>query len=399
MGAQFPSNVAILSNTTATSLVFGPRYNPENPLAPSSGRPPMFAILPRVGNKNQFKMVVMKSTNFAAKKINGVCDQSDKNGNASPTSYEVIITGNLYRYRGTICAADFVNLCNVWQTSQYSLMENPAQIVQDPKLQAILALILETMRNDWANYILFAKEGFAVDTSAGAAPFYVATLPVAAADVPTTIGGSNGFWAQVDANVTAGLTPFVSTNDGTAAGNGINPANITGLLDRMIDAGSIALQGLIDNAASAEAAPYFLLDKALFNALQKFNAQVGSDNAWVHGREHQRYEMYRGYRVYKDMDAANFDTLTGSTVTSTIGGVSVKHSRNLRAVLMPPLTLQLGLDVRSEADEAVGMIVQNNPDRVNNPGAIDYSVMFSAGVGIAFPDYMVAGWASSQTFA
>lgn len=400
--------VTMLEARVITEVVLAPRYKYADV---SSGAPapsdsaPLFTRLIRIGKNQTYKMARLKKAAYVAAKSNGSCDNSNFGNHPAPTADTVEITGFFYDMSGDLCVEDFEVGCNQYVQSTFQYILDPSSVLNKPQIQAILGLHLETMIDDIARYALFAKTGFAVDTSVGAAPYYVWNIPlqgeganavpIPAARIPKTIGSQDGFWAQCVANVALSITPFVTTNDGTTAGNAINPANIDAFLRRMVDAAPPSLQ-FSDNPNPA-LRPFFLLDSALFDALNKYYNNRNTDTGDAHNKARHRTLQWDGYTVYRDTDARVFDSTIGAIKTSTIGGVPVTHSRNLRALFAAPRSAALALDVAQQNDPTVGILVQPAPG-VKGRGKLEYLMGYTLGVGIPNPENMVVGWADSQTF-
>jgi hypothetical protein len=143
--------------------------------------------------------------------------------------------------------------------------------------------------------------------------------------------------------------------------------------------------------------PFFLLDSAMFDALNKYYNNRNTDSGDAHNKTAHGTLEWNGYMVYRDVEAEAFDEEIGAIITSTIGGVPTVHSRNLRAAFLAPNSVGLALDVAQPNDNNIGILVDRKPG-ISGRGKVEYLMGYSLGVGIAYPENMVVGWSGSQTF-
>lgn len=392
MSTSNASLVGMLPAAEGVQLIIDAQYNYANPLAA-----PLFTIVHKVSAEVKYKVARLKKASYSARPISGACDQSAFNKGNKGTTADMEFYGQLYDHSGDLCVKDFENLCNAWTNGQITIALRPGSVfAQNEVLAAIFANKLSTMKDDMARIVWFAREaGFVVNTAAGSAPFYVSALPTGASEM---LGGKqNGMWAIMVANTAlpAGTnTPYVDTNDGTVAGNALNPANIYQYLQRMVDAASPELRGMSKIGADA---PFFVLDYSLYEAYRQYLIQNGVNTnnnlAWEFQQNAQEVLYFNGYKVYMDMDADKFDREMGAIKTSTIGGKPVYHSRNARALFTAPKNMFIGLDLETGVDN-IGLIVESGTSAVRDAGKTFYKMMMSVGMGILDPLLQVVGYPS-----
>lgn len=388
--------VGMLPAAEGVQLIKDAQYDYNDPLAGA----PLFTLVPKVSAEVEYKVARMKKASFAARPIDGACDQSAFGKGTKGTISDMKFTGQLYDHSGELCLRDFENLCNAWTNGQITIALRPGSVMaQNQVLAAVFANKLSTMKDDLARIVWFArKAGFVVNTAINAAPYYVSALPDGASEM---LGGKqDGMWGVILANTAlpaAIATPYLSTNDGSVAGNAANPANIYGYLQRMLDSASPELRGMPQTGNDA---PFFVLDRALFEAYRQYLIQNGVNTnnalAWQFQQNAQMTLDFNGYKVFMDKDADKFDREMSATTFSTIGGKSVFHSKNLRALFTAPRNMYIGLDLESGVD-AIGLIIEQGPSLVKDAGKTYFKMMMSVGMGILDPTLQVAGWASDTT--
>lgn len=395
MSTQLSQDVFVMPAAEGVQVLIDSRFK----YAPAIGmtEAPVFRPITRVSNKVKFKALFVKKAAYNARAVNGICDQSAF-GQGNPETMRVKeFNGVMYDYSGELCPEDFEQLCEAYKQGLIFRLQNPAQVfAENPMLQLILGLKYETMVDDIQRIVWFATQAtFAVNTAGNSAPFYIGEVPTGA---DATLGGrQNGFWAQAKANVASTATPYVDVNNGSAGGNILNPANTYDILQKFIQKASPELRGLRKNDPASS--PFFLVDRAVFEALRNYYTQNGLNTnnlaAWQMQQLGSDVLQIDGYNVYQDLNADKFDSEIGAQTTSTIGGKSVFHSRNCRVVFTVPAVAGMGLDMVSPAGDNIGLIVGAAAERVKRAGMIDWKMMTSVGTEILEPAMMVVGYPST----
>jgi hypothetical protein len=361
-------------------------------------RAPIFKPVTRVSNKVKFVAVFVDKASYNATPVAGICDRSGfGQGNKEGIRREEF-NSQLYDYSGELCYDDLMVLCDAWENSTIYRLQNPMGAFQSNiLLQLVFGLKYQTMLDDIVRIGWYSKAGaFAVNTLAGSAPFYIGAVPNRA---NVMLGNTqSGFWELAQLNVAATRTPYVDVNNGSAAGNILNPANVYSILQKFIDNASPELRGIEKGTANS---PFFMVDNAVFDSLRNYYILNGvnthNDLAWQMQQMAVDTLMFNGYRVYRDNNADKFDTEIGAKTTSTIGGKSVTHSRNCRVVFTVPGAAFLGLDMATPSGDTIGLIVAPAADQVKDAGTIYWKMMTSVGVFIGEPKMMVVGYPSVAT--
>ena len=359
---------------------------------------PIFKPVTRVSNRVDFVAVFVDKASYNATPVAGICDRSGFGQGNKEGIRKIKFDAKLYDYSGGFCLDDLEVLCDAWKNSTIYRLQNPMGAFADNiVLQLVFGLKYQTMLDDIVRIGWYSKAGaFAVATGAGTAPFYIGSVPNRA---NIMLGNTqSGFWELAKNNVVAGLTPYVDVNDGTVAGDILNPANVYSILQKFVDTASPELRGVMKNTANS---PFFMVDNAVFEALRQFyifnGVNTHNDMAWLMQQRGADTLDFNGYKVYRDNNADKFDTEIGAKTTSTIGGKSVTHSRNCRVVFTVPGAAFLGLDLATPAGETIGLIVAPAADQVKNAGEIYWKMMTSIGVFIGEPKMMVVGYPSVAT--
>ena len=359
---------------------------------------PLFKPVTRVSNRVDFVAVFVDKASYNATPVAGICDRSGFGQGNKEGIRKERFNAKLYDYSGGFCLDDLEVLCDAWKNSTIYRLQNPMGAFADNiVLQLVFGLKYQTMLDDIVRIGWYSKAGaFAVATGAGTAPFYIGSVPNRA---NIMLGNTqSGFWELAKNNVVAGLTPYVDVNDGTVAGDILNPANVYSILQKFVDTASPELRGVMKNTANS---PFFMVDNAVFEALRQFyifnGVNTHNDMAWLMQQRGADTLDFNGYKVYRDNNADKFDTEIGAKTTSTIDGKSVTHSRNCRVVFTVPGAAFLGLDLATPAGETIGLIVAPAADQVKNAGEIYWKMMTSIGVFIGEPKMMVVGYPSVAT--
>ena len=359
---------------------------------------PIFKPVTRVSNRVPFVAVFVDKSSYNATPVAGICDRSGFGQGNTEGIRKMEFGAQLYDYSGGMCYDDLMVVCDAWENSTIYRLQNPmGAFAGNMLLQLVFGLKYQTMLDDIVRIGWYSKAGaFAVATGAGTAPFYIGSVPNRA---NIMLGNTqSGFWELAKNNVVAGLTPYVDVNNGTVAGNILNPANVYSILQKFVDTASPELRGVEKGGANA---PFFMVDNAVFEALRQFyifnGVNTHNDMAWLMQQRGADTLDFNGYKVYRDNNADKFDTEIGAKTTSTIGGKSVTHSRNCRVVFTVPGAAFLGLDLATPSGDTVGLIVAPAADQVKNAGEINWKMMTSVGVFIGEPKMMVVGYPSVAT--
>jgi hypothetical protein len=394
MPTELSSFVGYLPAAEGVSLMIDANFKYEPALGMTNA--PVFKAVTRVSKKAPFAATYIKKSAYNATPVDGLCDRSGFGQGNKEGLRKIEFQGQYYDYSGELCSEDFQEYCGAWEQGVIFRMQNPsAAFAQNELLQVVFGIKYQAMVDDVQRIVWYATEdAFAVDTAAGAAPFYIGEVPNRA-DI--MLGGKqDGFWALAKKNVAASRTPFVDTNDGSAGGNILNQANVYSMLQRFVQAATPELRRVPKGLATS---PFFLVDNAVFEALRNYQTSNGVNTnnvaAWTMQQNGQEVLQLDGYMVYRDNNSDAFDSEIGAKKTSTIGGKSITHSRNCRVLFTAAGTASLGLDMATPVGDNIGLIVAPAADQVKNAGYINWKMMTSVGMVIGEPSMMVVGYPSN----
>lgn len=207
-----------------------------------------------------------------------------------------------------------------------------------------------------------------------------------------------GWWSEItqraystDANQ---KVRYIDSNDGTVAGNAINPANVKDYLLDLRTKSSMILRNWNRNRGMAEY-PLYLVQGGIFQAYRTYLQSLGTEAAnmlIIDGEAVPGVLMFEGYRIVEipewdmyDFETGNFDESTG-------------QSKIQRALFTAPENLTALANMRSiENMPGSGLIIQQDPI-IKNKGKKYLYHAFGMGFGVAQPQLMTASWNSSQSF-
>jgi hypothetical protein len=186
----------------------------------------------------------------------------------------------------------------------------------------------------------------------------------------------------------------VDSNDGTVAGNALNPANIADYLRDLRNKSSMILKSWNRNKPMAEY-PMYMLQGGLFQAYRTYLQSLGTEMAnmlIIDGEAVPGVLMFEGYRVIEIPEWDMYDYETGN-YNETTGQSNIQ-----RAIFSAPENLTGLANMRDvEMMPGSGLVVQVDPI-IKNKGKKYMYYAFGMGFGVAQPQLMTASWNSSESF-
>jgi hypothetical protein len=208
----------------------------------------------------------------------------------------------------------------------------------------------------------------------------------------------DGWWAEIEARVydtsDKGRVRWINSNDGTVAGNAINPANVEAYLRKMRLASSPILRFWNRNRP-VEQLPCYLVQTGIFDAL--LSAYQAKDCCelqmyTLNGEPVPGVLMFEGYQVIAVPEWDMWDHETGQIDENT------GYSRNQRALFTAKENLCAIANMSSLAGRPESSLVIQRSPLLKDKGKTWMFAQYGFGFGIAQPSLMTASWNTSDTF-
>ena len=210
----------------------------------------------------------------------------------------------------------------------------------------------------------------------------------------TMLSKDEGIWSMLRRMAGNSEINFVSTNDGTVAGNATSSTNIKDFLVSMIHNSSDVLR-YWDHYVPGNK-PAFYLQGALFRALiDYYESLPGGSDAYLltlNGTPVPGAYMFEGYPVFHAVDWDIFDNSIGLKNPGTA------QSWNQRALFTVAQNLTLTTNIRRSGPFEGGLTIQPSP-LVRDKGRVDMHMVMGIGSGIARPELTTVGFNTSYTYA
>jgi hypothetical protein len=208
----------------------------------------------------------------------------------------------------------------------------------------------------------------------------------------------SGWWFQLEVRSQSTDPKFrvvrLDTNDGTAAGNYMNPANITKLFENAVNFSSAKLRMWKRSMPLAQR-PIFLLQTGLFNAFMAYLEAKGQEPAYqliVNGTPVDGVYSWRGYVVAEVPEWDLFDMETG------VWNTSLGYSNKQRFIFTAQENLCIAHDIGTLAGRpGSGLVIQESPLLIHKRKTWTWSAL-RIGFGIAHNELITVGWNSDTDF-
>lgn len=272
---------------------------------------------------------------------------------------------------------------------EYNINPNDRRTAVATIISLFINMMLERANKEMIYLRLFGNKGYTAGSNA----------TVIANSVPANkmkffndlISDYDGLFAQMQAYVAAGQMPHVTSN-GTAGTTAINPNYVNTFLHNVYNAASEPLKQRIRLNGDG----VLFIDAEVIVAYRRYLSALGGNTISEIIRLGDI--PYTGIRHESGMLLVPFEASTifdqeeiGAFITSTIGGYSITHSRNLRGFLTMPENIRLITDGNNLASNQP-MYTVNRSMEDDSDGVFVFKGFARTGVGIIEPQHMVAIW-------
>jgi hypothetical protein len=288
-----------------------------------------------------------------------------------------------------------------------NLREAADTVTKDPgaTITAIeMAMAMQLRRgigNDAYKIAWFGDPDFRADAASGV--YDLSAMPAAEKEKMIAMmehcsGWFNEIVARTSETAEYGKVRLVNSNDGTASGNALNPSNITGFLQDMINNSHPILRFWNRQRPQSEW-PMFLLSPDLFSALIEYYRSVGQVDQRMfimNGTPVPGMTTFDGYPVMEVPEWLMFDYETGGMLTS---GAYIGKTKKQRALFTAKENLVALAHARTLEGDFAGssFVIQKSPI-LKDKGARYMYGAWGMGFGIAQPVLMTLGLNSSTSY-
>lgn len=306
-----------------------------------------------------------------------------------------------YELNGEQCLDEFDQGClrNLKPAADI-ITKDPGATINAIEL-AMAMQLRKGVRKDAYKVAWFSDPDFRTDVAAGV--YDLSAKPIAEQEkMIAMLEHCSGWFNELVARTTEtdefGKVRLVNSNDGTAAGNALNPSNIVGFLDDMISQSHPILRYWNRDKAQSEW-PIFMLSPDLFTALIEYYRSIGDLNqrAFImDGIGVPGMTTFNGYPVMEVPEWLMFDVETGSMLTS--GAYSGK-SKKQRAIFTAKENLVALAHARTLEGDFAGssFVIQKSPVLKDKGIRYIYGA-WGMGFGVAQPALLTLGLNSSTSY-
>lgn len=312
-------------------------------------------------------------------------------------SDEIVVTD--YEVNGEQCNDEFDRACarNLQgsQDDKLFMDRNPGL---QPLQGAMILTLQESIKDDTFRNVWFSDKSFGTGSY-----MYDSVLdlgnaemdPEERARLTTMVSQQDGIWAEIKAYVDDNKIRYVDSNNGVAANNALDPANIADYLRTLKKNSSPKLRmwgrGVGSNVTTR---PYFLLQSGLYEALLEYYRSLGTEASHqfiLNGEAVPGVYMFDGHLVLEVPEWTMWD--------SEIGMMSPVHGDSMvqRAIFTVPGNITLLANAKQlPGFENQGLIIQQST-QVRDKGVMWMYYNIGFGMSIAHNDLITVGYNSSLT--
>ncbi len=372
------------------TLMLEPAFNHESVWQSRTG------LIKAVFGKSKYRMTHLSSTEF-----NLQPKQSCKKWN--PTVNFTLrpdeITTCEFEMNGEQCPDEFDQGC-------YRNLKEAADMVTKNNSRAWTAMevamamqLRKGLSNDNFRVFWFGNEDFAEQVTDG--EYSLAKYsPKQQENITAMMSNCNGIFKEADERALEesefAKVTFLSTNDGTASGNALNPANIYGFMQDMERNSHYILRYWNRDKPMSEW-PHFALSTDLFTALLDYYASIGEFDRRsfiMNGLAVPGMTTFNGYPVLEIPDWFVWDNQMGAMLTSGAYAGKSKHQRALFTAKENLVALAHANSIENMPGS--GFVIQQSP--VLKDKGIKYMYgSWGLGAGIANPVLMT--YAKNTSFS
>lgn len=331
----------------------------------------------------------------------------------------------LFKSYAEVCPADFYNIVCGSQTGialQDMLNANlptaaQGAVINNP-MAAMTAIAIDNHRkqatDDFVKHTIFGASVWSnrTTTPAGTGGTRGFLLKLSSPTTVTeeyetnfinkTLGKCDGLWGQLMAGALETDPRLkvnrVFSNDGTVAGNALNPLYTLSYIQSMINSIQLPYKNQPENCA-------IFIDPAIFRSLQvaienKFTGT--SEGVSLFRAGEFQFAMVRGYMVVPFKASELLDMDNDAMITTTIPTMgAVTHSANLRGMVLVADNIIMGMDASVQATGDRDMVLVARPDYSDNRKEGNFVIKggYFSGLGIIEPRYCTVSYSNSNTYA
>lgn len=206
-----------------------------------------------------------------------------------------------------------------------------------------------------------------------------------------------GWWYDIVTQAEAGDIKFVSTNDGTADTNVLNPENVTDFFDDIIINSNNILRFWNRSRPPAEW-PIFLVQSGIFKSYIKYlkdRNEVRAHQLIVEGVPVPGIYTYENYLVAEVPEWVMWDTEVGSMLGA--GSDFAGYSKYQRCVFTAQENMVMASDVIPFQGTQSGVVVQKSP-LLKDKGKIWTWMRLRSGFKVAHPELITVGYNTSTNY-
>ena len=353
----------------------------------------LYKVLPAVKGKAKMLHLHKPKNNLQPKQA---CSAWNPNINFRTTGNEIDTCS--FEVNGEQCADEFdIGCLRNLQAAGSMVNDMRASAQLDAMMMAMVLTLREGISDDVYKTAWFGDVRFGTDEYAGFLDLSKMECPEDKDKAVAMLTHCEGWWAELMAR-TVEIDPnrrvnAVDTNDGTAAGNATNPANIVQFLNELVFVKSDPLLQYWGRR-QGEMGSVILLQRELYRAYIEYLQSAGCQNDCmliVNGTPVQGAYTYQGYPVIEVPEWTMFDL--------EFGGMDANgRSRNARAVFTARENLCIATDTDELAGFAgAGLMIEKSP-HLRDKGKYEMYAGYKFGFGIAHPRLITIGYNSSDVF-
>jgi hypothetical protein len=334
-----------------------------------------------VGVKDKYKMThLYKPVNVLQPGTD--CDSWNPNVRMGMKTRELEVCD--FELNGEQCADEWSKGC----TRNMQGAGNDRIYMTSPDLAAILqaqaALVSSSVQDDFYKISWFADPDFGTPAY-GFNYDFTGKDPAEVARLTAMMQHCKGLWYDMQTAANGGHIYGIDTNDGTAGGNALNPANVLGLFQDLKQNSPVTLQYWNMDKPSQDW-PMFLVSPGIFYAYKRYLQSLGQEPAYqliINGSPMPGVLMWEGHPVVMVPEWDMFDVANGSIISS---GTYAGKSNNQRIIFAQPFS-----------GSNSSLIVQTSPV-LKDKGKVFMYMGIRIGAKFAYKDLISVGWNSSTTF-
>lgn len=317
-----------------------------------------------------------------------------RNGMRSDT---IVVTD--YETNGEQCNDEWDRSCaRNMQGSQDDKLYADKNVQLTPLQQAMITTLRQSLVDDVYRTLWFSDTTFGTGSYAYSADLDLPNAglsPEERVNLTTMMTQQNGIWREIQSYVSDGQIRYVDTNDGTASGNALDPANIADFLKELKRQAPSKLRLFGRGPGSTiMGRPMYLLQTGLFEAFKTYLTSLGTEESHrliVEGIAVEGMYRFDGHLVMEIPEWSMWDSEIGMDSTAH------SYSKVQRAIFTVPGNVTALINAKSlPGFEGSGLIIQTS-QQIRDKGATWMYYAIGMGMSIAHQDLLVVGYNTELT--